>query len=148
MMATLSLYGFAWAFFLARDANTLAGEERIQIKKHGLIFGVLLGIYLVGLLAVASMPIRELATSLSYPGIFGFMMMLAVSLMAYFFWLLFAVAGEFRRANIPGIPSNGALFGYSLLYMSSLPLLQSRLNKRPNQAAQTTPGLRPSVSDL
>jgi tryptophan-rich sensory protein len=129
IIGTLGQYAFVWLFLLARDANQLAGEERISIKKHARIFGFLWGVYFIGFIAAALTPIESLAKSQSYG--FSFMMSLAIGLIAYFFWLLFAVAKELRRGQIQRIPSNGALLGYSLLYMSSLPLLQGRMNKGP-----------------
>lgn len=145
-MGTLGQYAFVWIFLFARDANQLAGAERIPIKKHARSFGLFWGIYLIGFIATALTPIEIWAEAPSY--VFNSMMLLAVGLLGYFFWLLFAVAGALRLAGVPSIPSNGALVGYSVLYLSSLPLLQSRVNKSPNQAARRTPGLRPSVSDL
>lgn len=133
-MATLGQYAFIWIFLLARDANQMAGEERIPIKKHARAFGLFWSIYFGGFIAAALTPMETIAQSASY--VFSFMMFLAVGLLGYFFWLLFTVARELRLERIKGIPSNGALFGYSLLYMSSLALLQSKVNKGPNQAAQ------------
>lgn len=132
MMGTLGQYAFVWIFLLARDVNQLAGEERITVKRHAPIFGLFWSLYLFGFVAIALTPRETLVRSPSY--VFNGMMLLAAGLLGYFFWLLFAVAKELRGARIQGIPSNGALIGYSLLYMSSLPILQSRVNKRSNQA--------------
>lgn len=128
MIMTLGQYAFVWIFLLAQDANFLAGEGRIPVKKHARLFGLFWSIYLIGFIYTTTLTsVEALAQAPSY--ILNAMMFLASGLLCYFFWLVINVANELRSAGIQRIPSSSALFGYSLLYFSSLPLLQDRLNK-------------------
>lgn len=137
IMVTLGQYMWVWVFLLARDANRLAGIEYIQVRKHAKILGTFWGLYILGLVFLSLTPTGELASVPSYMR-WG-MVLLVVTLMGYFFWLLCSTAEVLRREGVPFVPSDGALILYSLLYMSSLPLLQSRLNHRPRQALEPAP---------
>ncbi|HEY4301372.1 MAG TPA: hypothetical protein VGM73_10885 [Candidatus Didemnitutus sp.] len=141
IMATLGQYAFVWVFFLARDVNHAADEERVHVSKHACIFGCMWIIYAICMIAAARSPIEALAYAPAY--VFPLVMLLTVSLLSYFFWLILAVAKEMRRTGITRVPSNGALIGYSLLYMTSLPLLQRRVNGELNKAAQARSLTRP-----
>jgi len=138
IIVTLGQYMWVWVFLLARDANHLAGTEYIQVRKHAKIFGTLWGLYILGLVFLSGTPTGGLASIPSY--VMWSMMLLAFTLLGYFFWLLCSTAEVLRREGVPSVPSDGALILYSLLYMSSLPLLQSRLNHRPRQVPEPTPG--------
>jgi hypothetical protein len=146
ILLTLGQYMFVWVFLLARDANRLAESEYIQVRKHMRIFSVVWSIYFLGLVAIALVRLGVLPAAPVY--LMPIIALLAFASVGYFIWLLLSVAEVLRHEGVPGIPSDGALIFYCFLYMAALPLLQSRLNKAPNQTAQTTPGLRPSVSDL
>src|SRR4051812_9590286 len=107
ILLTLGQYTWVWTFLLARDANHLAGVEYIQVKKHARIFGAMWGIYAMGLVFISLIPTREVAFAPAY--ILPAMMLLAVTLLGYFFWLLCSTAEVFRREGVASVPSDGAL---------------------------------------
>ena len=118
---------------MAIDANSIAGEERIKIKKNVCITVILFVVYLC-LFALNFQTFQknfELAQSGSTPEGPGIIFL--INWLVGLAWLIHLVSLLIRTANIArtktDVPSSGVLGLLTFIWMIALPLLQSKMNK-------------------
>lgn len=118
---------------MAIDANSIAGEERIKIKRNVCITVILFAVYLC-LFALNFQTFQnnfELAQSGSTPESPGIIFL--INWLVGLAWLIHLVSLLIRTANIArtktDVPSSGVLGLLTFIYMIALPLLQSKMNK-------------------
>ena len=138
MMVTLGQYGFLWGFSLARDVNQMAGGKRIAVRRHSQVFGIGYVIYILSAIAISVYEWRA-DVGPAFDTLFSGVFLLGVALFSYFVWLLICVGRELRGISHCSVPRSSSIIILSFLWMTSLPLLQSHLNKMPNQAPLPTP---------
>lgn len=142
---TLGQYGFLWGFRLAHDANELAGGSALDVKKHARVFRIGYTVYIVsGIILVAAASWLDADPTPLGDSVFWYLYALAMGLTGYFLWILVRVAQILRSVSGSNIPWSGTVVLLFFLGAISLPMLQDHLNKqiekKPNQAPQTTPG--------
>ncbi len=126
MMITFGQYAFIWAFLMARDVNELQGEEKIEIKKNAKIFVLLWSIYFI---VFVYLNLRYLTGIIPPAPLFFGEFTLGVVLLIFFIRVVLKVGSELRKMKEENIPSTENLIFLSLIYMISLPILQSKINK-------------------
>jgi hypothetical protein len=139
IVVTLGQYAFAWMFLLARDANRLSGGELLNVRKHATAFSIVWGLYLVVFVSVAVQPLETRFTPPVLYATFP-MAVLASVVMGHCVWIFTRIVKALREAGVADVPGNGALIGYTFLYVTSLPVLQSRLNRHVAPAVEATAG--------
>lgn len=118
---------------MASDSNTLAGEERIKIKKNVIITVGLFSVYLV-LFAFnlqqfeKNFEIAQAGGNPEMPGAAFFLnFLIGLVMMGHL------VSVILRTANIArtkvDVPNSAVLVVLTLIYMITLPILQRKLNK-------------------
>ena len=123
---------------MASDSNALAGEERIKIKKNVIITVGLFAVYLV----LFAFNLQQFEKNFEIAQAGGTPQMLGVAFFLNFLIGLIImghlVAVLLRIANIArtkvDVPNSAVLVVLTPIYMITLPILQSKLNKISNGA--------------
>ena len=130
---TGSVYGIFWIYKMAIDANSIAGEEKIKIKKNVCITVILFVVYLILFTLnfqtfLKNFELAQAGSSPEGPGL-----IFLINWLVGLAWLIHLVSLLIRTANIARtkiqIPSSAVLALLTFIYMITLPLLQSKLNK-------------------
>lgn len=131
---TFGQLGFVWLFLLANDINRLDGEERIKVRVHAPIFGILWAIYIVCFLSFATSAQSAIDLHKMPPQEpFAFLFTLAVGLSLYALVILGRVA-SWLRVKAPQMLSPVIIVLLNFLWMLSLPILQIEVNKASKEA--------------
>lgn len=141
---TGGLFGVVWTYLMASDANALAGEERIKIRKNVTITLGLFSMYFA-LWAFNFHQFEEnfeIAQAGGNPQILGAAFFLnffiGLALMGHLISVILRAA-KIARTKID-LPNSLALGVLTMVYMIALPILQSKLNAvSRNQSLQNDP---------
>ena len=133
MLFTGGIFGIIWIYLLARDSKLLAGEERIKIKKNVLITIGLFVVY-AALFALNLQQFEknfEIAQAGGQPEMSGLVFfmnfLIGLAMMGHLISVLLRSA-NIARSKVD-IPSSINLGVFMMIYMISLPILQSKFNK-------------------
>lgn len=130
---TGGLFGFIWTYLMASNSNALAGEERIKIKKNVIITVGLFAVYLVlfafNLLEFEkNFEIAQAGETPDMPGAAFFLnFFIGLVMMGHLVSVLLRIA-NIARTKVD-VPNSAVLVVLTLIYMITLPILQSKLNK-------------------
>ncbi len=118
---TFWIYGFIWLFLLAKDINRLKGKRCIGIGVNATILSSLLGLFcllLANLDYIQGDPMLTTMYFLSLLAVPGFLGIIVVRM-----------AMALRTEEGVWLPSIPVVFGLSVFWMMSLPLIQWNVNK-------------------
>lgn len=123
-------FAFLWLFLMAKDVNSVKANYIPRLSLFGLSFMTLyitymtMFVYLVSQFPRTTLPSREL-TSYSYLPI---MFLISVIMLIYAGYLVAKIAGFVRESGIPVMGNTGLILLF-FVYLVSLPILQSKLNR-------------------
>lgn len=128
-MVTFGQYGMFWGFRLACEANRLSGRDSLDAKKHARVFLIGYIIYIFAFVGISVTAGQTPGNSPLIDSVFWCAYVLALGLTCYFLWVLVRVAQMLRSIWGTDFPRSGTIVLLFFLWMTSLPLLQSHLNK-------------------
>lgn len=124
-------YAFFWPFLMARDINRISKKEVIPWPQIARRFVIVYCLYMTGFVSSIFIFLSRLFPQSHFipTTLYWALFPLAIYLMIVFFKMLFSIRQQLLNLNKTTPPSSSLLIITTLVYMISVPLLQSSLNK-------------------
>lgn len=128
-MLTAGQYAFLWGFRLAREVGEMSPTPFIPVRAHARSFAIGYVLHLGATVGLFRQAWSGGPQSVSH-GLFWCGYLLGLALLVHFIWLLTQVAKRLRSLSGSASPETFQVVMLTLILSTSLPWLQSHVNKR------------------